>query len=44
MHVVVELCAKSQLLKGGQMCDAAKKKKKEYQEKYKEAVVENKKA
>lgn len=43
-HVVVELCAKAQLIKGGRICEDAKKKRNEYKAKYKEAVEESRNA
>jgi hypothetical protein len=43
-HVVVELCAKAQLLKGGKICDDAAKKKAEYKAAYKDVVMESRNA
>ena len=40
-EVAIELCIKSQLLKSGQLCDAAAAKKKEYKATYKETYREN---
>lgn len=44
MHVVVELCAWSQLMNGKRICESAKKKRNEYKQKYRQVVEETRNA